>query len=72
MADKVPSFMTGGTLWFTDLTTPDHSMGLPLLVALTLAEDGGQLLCILVSLIISLLSLADVLCMGFLMLSFAF
>ncbi|KAH6804386.1 hypothetical protein C2S51_032633 [Perilla frutescens var. frutescens] len=35
MAEKVPSFITGGTLWFTDLTTPD-SMRLPVLFALTL------------------------------------
>lgn len=34
MAEKVPSFVTGGTLWFTDLTTPD-STRLPILLALT-------------------------------------
>ncbi|XP_057786313.1 mitochondrial inner membrane protein OXA1-like [Salvia miltiorrhiza] len=35
MAEKVPSFATGGTLWFMDLTTPD-SISLPVLMALTL------------------------------------
>ncbi|KAH6804385.1 hypothetical protein C2S51_032632 [Perilla frutescens var. frutescens] len=34
MAGKVPSFITGGTLWFTDLTTSDR-IRLPILLALT-------------------------------------
>ncbi|KAF2561093.1 hypothetical protein F2Q70_00018864 [Brassica cretica] len=29
MAEKVPSFQTGGALWFTDLTTPDSLYILP-------------------------------------------
>ncbi|CAH8383785.1 unnamed protein product [Eruca vesicaria subsp. sativa] len=35
MAEKVPSFKTGGTLWFTDLTTADATFILPLLTAAT-------------------------------------
>ncbi|XP_010508013.1 PREDICTED: mitochondrial inner membrane protein OXA1-like [Camelina sativa] len=35
MAEKVPSFKTGGTLWFTDLTTADTTYILPLLTAAT-------------------------------------
>ncbi|CAH2057734.1 unnamed protein product [Thlaspi arvense] len=35
MAEKVPSFKTGGTLWFTDLTTADTTYVLPLLTAVT-------------------------------------
>ncbi|KAL9302992.1 Mitochondrial inner membrane protein OXA1 [Arabidopsis thaliana] len=35
MAEKVPSFKTGGTLWFTDLTTTDTTYILPLLTAVT-------------------------------------
>ncbi|XP_010544829.1 PREDICTED: mitochondrial inner membrane protein OXA1-like isoform X1 [Tarenaya hassleriana] len=35
MAEKVPSFKSGGTLWFTDLSIPDSSYVLPLLTALT-------------------------------------
>jgi YidC/Oxa1 family membrane protein insertase len=35
MAEKVPSFKTGGTLWFTDLTTADTTYILPLLTAVT-------------------------------------
>ncbi|CAH8382831.1 unnamed protein product [Eruca vesicaria subsp. sativa] len=35
MAEKVPSFQTGGALWFTDLTTPDSLYILPVLTALT-------------------------------------
>ncbi|XP_019101999.1 PREDICTED: mitochondrial inner membrane protein OXA1-like, partial [Camelina sativa] len=35
MAEKVPSFKTGGTLWFTDLTTGDTTYILPLLTAAT-------------------------------------
>ncbi|RID49710.1 hypothetical protein BRARA_H00490 [Brassica rapa] len=35
MAEKVPSFKTGGTLWFTDLTTADTTYILPLLTAIT-------------------------------------
>ncbi|KAH6783421.1 hypothetical protein C2S52_008380 [Perilla frutescens var. hirtella] len=48
MAEKVPSFITGGTLWFTDLTTPD-SMRLPVLLALTLwiRLQVNHLLCFL-------------------------
>ncbi|XP_057796447.1 mitochondrial inner membrane protein OXA1-like isoform X1 [Salvia miltiorrhiza] len=35
MANNVPSFTTGGTLWFTDLTACGHT-DLPILMALTL------------------------------------
>ncbi|CAN7044562.1 unnamed protein product, partial [Brassica oleracea var. botrytis] len=35
MAEKVPSFKTGGTLWFTDLTTADTTYILSLLTAIT-------------------------------------
>ncbi|KAL9670668.1 hypothetical protein QQ045_008225 [Rhodiola kirilowii] len=35
MAEKVPSFKTGGALWFTDLTTPDSLYIFPVLTALT-------------------------------------
>ncbi|XP_013723903.1 mitochondrial inner membrane protein OXA1-like [Brassica napus] len=35
MAEKVPSFKTGGTLWFTDLTTAYTTYILPLLTAIT-------------------------------------
>ncbi|CAE6254123.1 unnamed protein product [Arabidopsis arenosa] len=35
MAEKVPSFQTGGALWFTDLTTPDSLYILPVITALT-------------------------------------
>ncbi|KAL0686203.1 hypothetical protein Bca4012_053051 [Brassica carinata] len=35
MAEKVPSFQTGGALWFTVLTTPDSLYILPVLTALT-------------------------------------
>ncbi|KAI4364694.1 hypothetical protein MLD38_020750 [Melastoma candidum] len=35
MAEKVPSFHTGGTLWFVDLTTPDSFFVLPILTSLT-------------------------------------
>ncbi|XP_074264985.1 mitochondrial inner membrane protein OXA1-like isoform X2 [Silene latifolia] len=35
MAEKVPSFKTGGALWFTDLTTPDAMYIFPVLTALT-------------------------------------
>ncbi|KAF3542017.1 hypothetical protein F2Q69_00025260 [Brassica cretica] len=34
MAEKVPSFQTGGALWFTDLTTPDSLYILPVITAL--------------------------------------
>lgn len=34
-AAKVPSLTEGGTLWFTDLTVPDATYGLPLLAAAT-------------------------------------
>ncbi|XP_057786338.1 mitochondrial inner membrane protein OXA1-like [Salvia miltiorrhiza] len=34
MAENVPSFVTGGTLWLTDLTTPDR-LYLPILLTLT-------------------------------------
>ncbi|KAG6515648.1 hypothetical protein ZIOFF_026077 [Zingiber officinale] len=34
MVEKVPSFKGGGTLWFTDLTTPDPQYILPILTAL--------------------------------------
>ncbi|XP_050385965.1 mitochondrial inner membrane protein OXA1-like [Argentina anserina] len=35
MAMKVPSFQNGGALWFTDLTTPDSLVILPILTAMT-------------------------------------
>ncbi|PQP95587.1 mitochondrial inner membrane protein OXA1-like isoform X2 [Prunus yedoensis var. nudiflora] len=35
MAEKVPSFQSGGALWFTDLTTPDSLLILPVLTSLT-------------------------------------
>ncbi|XP_061997481.1 mitochondrial inner membrane protein OXA1-like [Rosa rugosa] len=35
MAEKVPSFQNGGALWFTDLTTPDSMLILPILTAMT-------------------------------------
>ncbi|CAN8251932.1 unnamed protein product [Cochlearia groenlandica] len=35
MAEKVPSFQTGGALWFTDLTTPDSLYILPVITGLT-------------------------------------
>lgn len=35
MAEKVPSFKTGGAFWFTDLTSPDTLYILPVLTALT-------------------------------------
>lgn len=35
MAEKVPSFQSGGALWFTDLTTPDSMLILPILTAMT-------------------------------------
>ncbi|KAK6285787.1 hypothetical protein POUND7_011966, partial [Theobroma cacao] len=35
MAEKVPSFKSGGALWFVDLTTPDNLFILPVLTALT-------------------------------------
>lgn len=33
---KVPSMMTGGALWFPDLTLPDPTFGLPILAAATM------------------------------------
>ncbi|KAF3519589.1 hypothetical protein DY000_02060373, partial [Brassica cretica] len=45
MAEKVPSFKTGGTLWFTDLTTADTTYILPLLTAITfiiMVEEGME------------------------------
>ncbi|XP_021279731.1 mitochondrial inner membrane protein OXA1-like [Herrania umbratica] len=35
MAEKVPSFKSGGALWFVDLTTPDSLFILPVLTTLT-------------------------------------
>ncbi|EPS73660.1 hypothetical protein M569_01093 [Genlisea aurea] len=35
MAEKVESFKGGGTLWFTDLTTPDSFYVFPIMTALT-------------------------------------
>ncbi|KAI3422972.1 uncharacterized protein J3R85_011489 [Psidium guajava] len=35
MAEKVPSFKTGGAYWFTDLTTPDALYIFPVLTGLT-------------------------------------
>ncbi|PRQ60185.1 putative membrane insertase OXA1/ALB3/YidC, membrane insertase YidC/Oxa1 [Rosa chinensis] len=34
-AEKVPSFQNGGAPWFTDLTTPDSMLILPILTAMT-------------------------------------
>uniref|UniRef100_A0A0D3DMI6 Uncharacterized protein n=1 Tax=Brassica oleracea var. oleracea TaxID=109376 RepID=A0A0D3DMI6_BRAOL len=45
MAEKVPSFKIGGTLWFTDLTTADTTYILPLLTAITfiiMVEEGME------------------------------
>ncbi|KAJ7552825.1 hypothetical protein O6H91_06G071700 [Diphasiastrum complanatum] len=49
MAEKVPSFKEGGTLWFTDLSTPDDMYIMPVLTALIFwitvelgAADGMQ------------------------------
>ena len=35
MAEKVPSFKTGGAYWFLDLTTPDALYIFPVLAALS-------------------------------------
>ncbi|XP_010544823.1 PREDICTED: mitochondrial inner membrane protein OXA1-like [Tarenaya hassleriana] len=35
MAQKMPSFQSGGILWFTDLTTPDRFYILPVVTGLT-------------------------------------
>lgn len=35
MAEKVPSFKTGGAYWFLDLTTPDAMYVFPVLAAMT-------------------------------------
>jgi membrane protein insertase Oxa1/YidC/SpoIIIJ len=35
MVEKVPSMQGGGTLWFTDLTTPDSLYIFPVLTGLT-------------------------------------
>ena len=35
MAEKMPSFKTGGAYWFLDLSTPDSLYILPVLTALT-------------------------------------
>ena len=35
MIEKVPSFKTGGALWFTDLTIPDGYYIMPILTGLT-------------------------------------
>lgn len=35
MAEKVPSFKDGGVFWFTDLSTPDSMLLLPILTGLT-------------------------------------
>ncbi|RVW43143.1 Mitochondrial inner membrane protein OXA1 [Vitis vinifera] len=49
MVQKVPSFKTGGALWFTDLTTPDSFYIMPILAGLTFLitvefnmQDGMQ------------------------------
>nr|VDD50149.1 unnamed protein product [Brassica oleracea] len=45
MAEKVPSFKTSGTLWFTDLTTADTTYILPLLTAIIfiiMVEEGME------------------------------
>lgn len=51
MAEKVPSFQSGGALWFTDLTTPDSMLILPILTAMTFwitVEVGYFFLCWLI------------------------
>jgi YidC/Oxa1 family membrane protein insertase len=35
MVEKVPSLKGGGAYWFTDLTTPDDLLILPVLTSLT-------------------------------------
>lgn len=35
MAEKVPSFKSGGALWFMDLTTPDTYYIFPVLTGLS-------------------------------------
>ncbi|CDY40509.1 BnaC01g20030D [Brassica napus] len=45
MAEKVSSFKTSGTLWFTDLTTADTTYILPLLTAIIfiiMVEEGME------------------------------
>ncbi|CAN6923109.1 unnamed protein product [Brassica oleracea var. botrytis] len=45
MAEKVPSFKTSGTLWFTDLTTADTTYILQLLTAIIfiiMVEEGME------------------------------
>lgn len=46
MAEKVPSFKTGGAYWFLDLTTPDAMYVFPVLAAMTflLTVEVSQLL----------------------------
>ena len=46
MAEKVPSFKSGGAYWFVDLTTPDALYIFPVLTALTfLITVEVRLLC---------------------------
>ncbi|CAN0399200.1 unnamed protein product, partial [Hapterophycus canaliculatus] len=45
MADAVPEFATGGTLWFQDLGAPDPYMVFPIVTGATMmamAELGGE------------------------------
>ncbi|XP_065854491.1 mitochondrial inner membrane protein OXA1-like isoform X2 [Euphorbia lathyris] len=42
MAEKVPSFKTGGAYWFLDLSTPDTLYIFPVLTALTFWIDGKE------------------------------
>ncbi|XP_010544811.1 PREDICTED: mitochondrial inner membrane protein OXA1-like isoform X2 [Tarenaya hassleriana] len=43
MAQKMPSFQSGGILWFTDLTTPDRFYILPVVTGLTFWFTGRPL-----------------------------
>lgn len=47
MAEKVPSFKSGGAYWFIDLTTPDSFYIFPILTALTflITVEVSYLLC---------------------------
>ncbi|BBG97639.1 inner membrane protein OXA1-like protein [Prunus dulcis] len=45
MAEKVPSFQSGGALWFTDLTTPHNLLILPVLTSLTFLITVEALFC---------------------------
>jgi YidC/Oxa1 family membrane protein insertase len=49
MVEKVPSLKGGGAYWFTDLTTPDEYIILPVLTSLTFLATVE--VCILATLI---------------------